>query len=78
MNENLLSGRIDMFFNIFKIFMSKSARTRRNLDALISRSWVDGFKVGFEAGQRDIIFSEITPNDIRKACGLDHIDISHD
>ena len=58
-----------MFFDIFK---TKTARTQRELNALISTAYADGFKAGYKIGQLDTIFSEITPNDIRKACGLDH------
>lgn len=64
-----------MFFNIFK---TKTARTQSELNALLSTSYAGGFKAGYKAGQRDTIFSAITPNDIRNACGLDPIDISHD
>lgn len=64
-----------MFFNIFK---TKTARTQGKLNALFSTTYADGFKSGYKAGQRDTIFSAITPNDILKACGLDPIDISHD
>ena len=47
--------------------------TEKQYNALLNQAYVDGYHAGFRAAEREALYKQFTPNDIRKTFGFEPI-----